>query len=291
MPDGPRYLRLLARVRADNTVLRVRTQVTEHANPALARAVPVAWAELLADDGRQLLRWPVAGGHQCVSTPARPGMPDLLLRAHIPLPPDARTLRLVRDTVRLTELELTAELPEIELQWPPERLDVATGRHTIRWRAGVAAGEALLRYSCDDGRTWLRIGGRSSGPPFQVDFDELPGGSVCRVALVYTAGAGSSTVISRPFRVSERAAEVAIASPEDGVVLGRDIPVLLQATVSRQLGAPPADVQIVWRSDRDGELGRGLTLWTTLSVGAHRVSAALLSEPPSSADIRVEVAR
>src|SRR5262245_15943500 len=153
------YLRLLARVRPDNTVRSVRTQLSETPGRFDAEAHPrIAWTELYADNGQLLLRWPVAGGPECVLSRERHHMPDLLMRSHIPLPARARKLRLMRDGIVLTEMKIAPEPPAAELTWPLEGLHRVIGRHEISWRSNTAPVDAFLRYSTDDGRSWLRIG-------------------------------------------------------------------------------------------------------------------------------------
>jgi hypothetical protein len=273
MGEALGYIRLLARVGADNTVRRIRTQLRDRSARFDGTEPPAAWAELVGADDRLLLRWPVTGASECVMRTGR--LPDVQLRAHVPLPAGTRAIRLVREGVVLHELPVAAAPPRAELSWPPRGARLITGRHKIVWRSSTAGADAFLRYSADDGRRWQRLGGRSAdGRPFQADFDALPGGEQCRLALVVTAGCRSATVASARFRVPEKSPRLTLITPTDGTVLPARSPSLLEASVAHHFGTPgePAAASIVWRSDRDGELGRGAVVWALLSAGTHQLS-------------------
>jgi hypothetical protein len=288
--DTTLYLRVLARVRPDNVVRRIRTQLTERPGRADAdREHPAAWGELLADDGRLLLRWPVAGGGECDMRPEQRA--DLLLRAHVPIAPAARGIRIVRDGVAVIELRIAEESPAAELRWAPGKGGVVKGRRKVSWRTRAEGAEAFLRYSTDDGRTWMRIGARSTERPFAVDFDELPGGARCRLALVVTAGCRTTIVVSGRFRVAGRPPDVIIVSPPDGAVISATSSVRLEAAVARPF-ATPTDGRlpvISWHSIRDGALGEGAVASARLRPGTHRLTARLAGRSAEARTVTVTV--
>jgi hypothetical protein len=126
------------------------------------------------------------------------------------------------------EIEVSANGPAVRLTWEPER--VVSGRVRITWEANHPDGrpmEHFLRYSVD-GERWFRASGRTVDPSYELDFDLLPGGDACRVAVITTDGVNTAVAESREFRVRLQPARAMILSPLHGSVWPSGTPVPLR---------------------------------------------------------------
>ena len=162
------------------------------------------------------------------------------------------------------------------LTWRPS--EEVHGRHRITWEARAARPAALqffLRFSHTGGRTWQRVGWRTEEREAPVDFDQLPGGERCLLAIVATDGIDTTTVESPPFAVSLKPCLASIVAPVDGAVVAPGGPVHLigqgfwmeESRIERE--------RLRWASSLDGDLGRGASVRVDrLSEGRHRITLA-----------------
>jgi hypothetical protein len=92
--------------------------------------------------------------------------------------------------------------------------------------------------------------------------------------------------------VPVKAPDVSILSPQPGAAFDADDQVQLVADVQDLQDQQFAAKDIVWRSDRQGELGTGPSLVTRLDAGSHEITATATNsgKKSGSASIRLEVA-
>lgn len=136
-----------------------------------------------------------------------------------------------------------------------------------------AAMSAVLLFSRDDGDTWLPV--RVDAPvdeAFVVDSARLDGGERCRFRAVVTAGLQAAQADTEPFELA--AASRALHLRLDANPCHRNSVRLSAFVDARGLGGVQPH-EVVWTSDRDGELGRGFDLDVTLSDGRHAITARI----------------
>jgi hypothetical protein len=227
-------------------------------------------AELFAADGTGLGRHLLRTTSTCTFGDPRP---TVAVRGWVPFHPDTDRLQIEYRGRTVYAQRRSPEPPRMEITDTPDGR--AAGRVRIGWDAtagGEAALQFLLRWSADDGRTWHRIGRRTSEREMVIDVDELPGGERCRVAVVATDGLDTTTVTSRPFAVAPKPCRAIVIAPVDGSAVGANQPVELlgqgwwleEARAEREV--------LAWTSSLDGDLGRGPALQVRLSPGEHRIT-------------------
>jgi hypothetical protein len=165
------------------------------------------------------------------------------------------------------------EPPTVELEGP-HRVDAGLELVIRAWSTdSAAARSAVLLFSNDDGETWTPAAiDPPLDEPFIVDPARLRGGPSCRLRAVVTIGLAAGQRDSEPFD---------LAPVPRGLYLKLDVEscpphgVRLAALIdARGLGGVAAQ-DVVWHSDRDGELGRGHELAPRLSEGRHVITATI----------------
>lgn len=266
--DRPvQYFQLIGRLRADNQFVLRPGYLTEQPPPSPEPDRTTVFAEIRAHD-RTLVRAPLTTYEYCGTND-----PTLAVRGTVPLPEEADHMVIVRSEpdrvdVIVADIDIPPTGPQLEILEAP-RGDV-TGRHLITWRAAddPPATEFRIRYSHDACRTWIPVVLRTTSLSVSVDVDELPGGDQCRVAVVATNGIRSTTVESEPFRVPVKPCRSLIQRPSGDVELSTEEVDLLGNGWWLEEATAELD-ELSWRSDVDGELGRGRRLRAQLSPGRH----------------------
>ena len=265
------YLRLIGHIRQDNRVVLQPSYLTKSPRFAEDRSSSPVTAELLDDDGKLLLRHGLSAEPYFVNA----GTSDVLaLRADLPFPSGTRLVRLLRKEVVIEEIEVSKRAPKVELTWsPPPK---AEGEVKIGWKGSHAEKRPLayfLRYAYDGGETWRRIGRCTKDSSQVVDFDQLPGGKRCRLALLATDGVNTTVVKSKAFSVSIKPCVALILAPADGTAVAAGSPLLLEGQGFWLEEARPELEHLAWHSSRDGALGQGRSLVTAdLSSGSHEIT-------------------
>jgi hypothetical protein len=170
---------------------------------------------------------------------------------------------------------------EIPVERPPNvRIDGprrVEGGLELRVQAhveGDAPLSAVLLFSHDDGESWVpALIDPPLLEPFLVDPRRLPGGGPrCRFRAVVTSGLQAAHADTDPFELppATRALHLRLeAGPCDP-----DRARLSAFIDTRGLGGVQAR-DVVWTSDRDGELGRGFDLEVRLSGGRHEIVGSI----------------
>src|SRR5262245_2732318 len=143
-PSATRYLHVVGRLYPDNQLaLRPGFVLERPARAGDQKESPLA-AELLAGDGRVLVRAFLGLG-------AFPGVGgdagSLVVRGRVPFHPDTRVIRFVHRGLVVHELVRSAGTPEVRLTWAaPQQVE---GRHEVTWEGSHPEGRPLqyrVRY-------------------------------------------------------------------------------------------------------------------------------------------------
>ena len=195
--------------------------------------------------------------------------------AVLPYQAQATALRLSGPAGALAVLPRSPSAPRIKLLTP--RAGVHWNRaRTVSWEASDADGNPLtftVQYSDDGGDTWTTLASRLTGSKFDVDARLLTGSRDCRVRVIASDGLNSTQVTSGRFGVDRHrpTAEIDLAERIAGTRQAR-----LQATVTDADDGTATAQRAVWRSNRDGVLGRGDSIVTgALSAGRHTITLTL----------------
>ena len=265
-----RYLVLRGTLYPDNRFVLRSSHVTDDGNAYRGEAQSRVVAELVDEQGSTLVRHGVPIVHPCDGA----GPADsATVRGAVPFHPGTRLVRLTRDGLLIHELVVSRREPEVRLTWRPSGL--VRGRQEISWEATHPEAKPLefsLRYSDTDGATWRHVGWRTRESQTVVDFDELPGGDHCHLAVVASDGVRDAMSETARFRVPVKPCQAVILGPANGAVCQQGQPLRLRGQGVYLEDTAPELRDLSWASDRDGLLGRGAVLEVVaLSPGDHRI--------------------
>jgi hypothetical protein len=224
-------------------------------------------AELIDESGAPIGAFPLRLLAGCSGDA---GSQTLAVRGWVPFHPRTRRVRYVYKGRVLREDRRSERGPEIAFTWePPERME---GEQRVTWSVEHPEGlpvQCFLRYSPDGGQTWTRIGMRTEQGEQTVNFDQLPGGENCQLAVVATDGINTQVMESRPFQVVVKPCIAMILGPLDGAHLPADQAVRLEGQGWWLEEARAEREALHWASSIDGELGAGAQVEAHLSPGRH----------------------
>lgn len=202
---------------------------------------------------------------------------DLLVFGKVPFPATTEKVRFVlaSGTV-LQELRVEKEKPELQLKWKPSKTAKLSGKTAIRFEGRSRTEsplEYLLEYSHDGGETWRRVGGRTTLSEIDVDFNNLPGGESCQLAVVATDGINTSRAVSDTFSVAAKPCQAMIIRPRPNQVYQQGESILLRGRGFYADEWRQEEKELVWQSSKDGKLGTGMALQVDgLSKGEHTIT-------------------
>lgn len=220
--------------------------------------------------------------------------PRLLVNAVVPFRPATRRVVLTHEGRRLLFVPVSATPPRVRLVFPNggQRLG---RRVTVRWTSSDRERNPrtyALLYS-PDGRRWIVVATRLRTTRYTVDLAALPGGRRARFRVVASDGVRTGLDSSdRGLRVAAKPPRVGIVAPATRRVTataGR--PLTFIGSVEDVQDRSIARRRLVWRSSRQGLLGRGISVTRTLRAGVHTITftATNSAGARATASIRVTV--
>jgi hypothetical protein len=259
-------LRIFGRLYDDNRLVLRPCYTLDRLQSMHTTEPAMLYAELLDKDENVLVREPIT---------ARPYSEGsaFAVRGSVTLPEQAALLVITRvdasglAPVELARLDVPSSAPAVQIEQSPS--GAVDGSHRIAWTVDgdPQPVEYLIDYSHDDGSTWFPIGHRTTAFETSVDVDVMPGGDRCRVSVTATNGMRSRTVISEPFHVQRKPCSALIQQPIDGTTVSSGL--LLKGN-GWWLEESRVEIEsLVWRSDVDGDLGKGSMLDVRLTPGRH----------------------
>lgn len=272
---GLQYLRVIGRLHADLR-LQLRSGYLSDTVPRFQRQEADEHgltAETFDATGQSLGRFSLNLSPTCSGEGSSP---TLAVRGWVPFHPEAAGVRYLYRGRILEEIRRCPEPPSIKLLWQPS--ERVTGKQLVQWDSlhredGMRSPRFFLRYTCNGGERWQRLSLQTSERSLEIDFDGLPGGRACMVALVATDGIDTTVVRTPPFQVQVKPLIVTIVSPADGTEkrFGEDV-MCMGSAFSMEDNSFETQ-SLTWSSSLDGELGNGPTLTVAhLSEGVHYIS-------------------
>lgn len=214
-----------------------------------------------------------------------------------------RTIRLRHSGTTQAQIPVPEAPPVIQLQ--TARYDASMRALTIAWT--IAQGDAgslrtTFLYSRDDGATWQPLAVHvhpdntnyvNEAYQWGVRAEQIPPSSQARVRVEVTDGYHTTSATSDRFTLPDLGPWVGINAPAQNATV-TTLPLTLQgfafdvADAVAQTGDRRAS--IVWRSDLDGELGRGATVdVATLSHGTHTITLSATDAAGNASQAAVRV--
>jgi hypothetical protein len=168
---------------------------------------------------------------------------------------------------------------------------------TVSWQAGDADGGSLLAtvlYSPDGGVEWIPLAVEEPGSSVTASLEGVPGSTEGLFGVLVTDGYNTAFDISDDkVSVANNSPLAFILSPdEDGRQYKSGALVILEAFARDAEDQTLPDANLLWSSDREGALGTGNLLETSLLVlGAHELTLEALDSggAVSTDSVSVEV--
>jgi hypothetical protein len=224
--------------------------------------------------------------------------PSRVFSVLMPFPEGTHSIEVVRGGEVLAKRTVSEHAPRVKLEGPQggERF-TNDDAIDVRWQGRDEDGDELrygVQFSSDDGRSWMTLGRDLVRPHLRVRVQDIPGGSHCRVRVAASDGVLTEWAMSEEsFYVEESPPFVVIFHPRDGQVINFGKPIILEGSAGDRQDISIAHDQFVWRSDRDGVLGKGPSLvGSPLGAGTHEITlevknrAGLTDLATSRVDVR-----
>ncbi|MDD2362869.1 MAG: hypothetical protein PHH84_07960, partial [Oscillospiraceae bacterium] len=187
----------------------------------------------------------------------------------IPFPEGTVKFNILKDNQSVKEIPVSGNAPTITLT---TQLDGGefTGNETIEWEGNDPDGDKLyytVEYS-HNGAQWSVLQPDITDSQLDVDFSKLPGGDKAVIRVIASDGINSSKSDSNTFKVPNKPPVLFVDEANVS-----DEGVILNASAYDSADGWIYDDRLTFTSDKDGEIGKGSTLFlTTLSVGNHVVT-------------------
>jgi hypothetical protein len=192
----------------------------------------------------------------------------------LPYPDGTRHVVLVRQGTELGRVTASNNAPAVTLTDPNGGESwSATGTYTVTWTASDPDGDPLrfiVSYSPDGGTTWMPLALDVETTSLAIDSPNLPGSTTARFKVEATDQMHMAEDISdAPFTVERKGPQTFVLSPGNDETALAGTPVLLEGYAYDLEDGILSASALRWSSNRDGDLGTGDRVITTLSLGEH----------------------
>jgi hypothetical protein len=212
----------------------------------------------------------------------------------VPWEDGTRTIVILKDGQTLASRTVSRNPPQVHL----DTVGLLPGGKILRvnWSGDDADGDRLtfaLQYTNDGGRSWIPIDTGLTVTQLDVPVLRLPGGAQCAFRIIATDGANTAIdVQDSPMAIPNRSPRAKILSPQSGLRIRSDQPLLLRGEGSDLEDGHLSGDDLTWSSEAARVLGKGATLSVNdLGPGSHTIAlSARDSDVATGSDsIQVEV--
>jgi len=167
-----------------------------------------------------------------------------------------------------------------------------TGKVRLSWTTKYTQSTSvryMVRYSNDDGETWLPVAVDLTTTHCEVDFDQLPGGDQCRFQVLASVGLRTGRAQSDAFKVpiKPRHAQIAEVPDPDGT---RPAHVVELAGCAYSPDGCADEETLQWDSSLNGAVGIGSHLIANdLVPGEHVITLVAPDGLENGAETRAEI--
>lgn len=195
---------------------------------------------------------------------------ERMVRGLIPWHEEFASISFEWEGKEIHKIQRSSASPEIQIL--TELTGTITGEKEIRWQATHPEEKPMqyvLRYSNNCGKTFERVGDRSSETSVSIDFDQMGGGKECMLQLVATDGINNATAETKTFQVPLKKCEAIILSPLDNSKIFDTHSLFLNGQAFYRDERKDEFEHLYWYSSKDGFLGKGELMQVQLSPGVH----------------------
>jgi hypothetical protein len=207
--------------------------------------------------------------------------------------PGLARLELRRDDTVLDSFTAGSAAPQLTLTSPTGGAQSGPALH-IAWTATDADGDPVrvtVEYSPNGGATWDALGFADGSGTMDVPLAQLTGSTNALVRVSATDGLNITQRVSNPIRVPMQVQQAIIGQPLPGATFAEGASIMLSGSAGNVLSGTQSSALMQWTSDRDGFLGSGSELYTTLSAGTHLLTLQASTSPTltSSASVSITI--
>lgn len=211
----------------------------------------------------------------------------------LPYSPDVTRIVLKKGATELAVRAVSAHAPAVTVLSPNGgETWAASGTYTITWTASDLDDDPLT-YSVlynSDGNNWVPVGTAITTTQLVVNAADLAGGTAARVRVLATDGVNTSSDESNAaFTVGRKGPSAFILAPTGDVRFMPGTPLWLQGYGYDLEDGTLEGVALLWRSNRDGDLGTGSQALVALSPGRHTITLAATDSHGNTAMANVNV--
>jgi len=199
-------------------------------------------------------------------------------REVLPWYEEAAYILIIRDGKEVARWEIEeppAKPPIVDLTYRERTSESGGLCFTVTWKKQDREQQLnySLRFTPDDGHSWVPVATVLQETEVDVDADSLPGGEKCRFQLAVSTGFRTVQVESEEFSIPRRPSQVFILYPEAQTEVTYGNPIWLVGAAIPLLNEKGRQIDAFWSSNRDGFLGDGFrVLVTRLSPGRHVIT-------------------
>ncbi len=225
------------------------------------------------------------GTYRFDAQPVIPGY-GYVFNEFVPWVPGTRSIVLSRGNTVLVRRAVSAAQPTVTRVRAQ-----AAGAHRLRvdWAASDADGDPLsysIYFNSGLDEKWIPVAFELTGQSATIDTTLLPASKRARVRVRASDGVNSGEA-EGPVRLGRNLPIPAILSPTSGRTASAEVR-LEGAVYDPQTGLLSGD-RLHWRSDRDGDLGRGKIIHRRLSSGRHVITLTAANDAGASVTTGKEV--
>lgn len=191
--------------------------------------------------------------------------------------PGAARVELLHGTTLLDTFTASAAPPVVAITSPLAGQAYFHGTIPVAFTATDTAGDsvaAIVEYSADNGLTWKHVGSAAGSAAVDVDIASLAGSAgQARIRVTATDGLNRASATSGAFTVNPQDPRPFIYGATRPTTALEGQPIALSGGAMDNQDGPLEGASLQWTSDREGPLGEGGTVHTSLfELGWHTIT-------------------
>ncbi|MCX7001618.1 MAG: hypothetical protein NT106_15205 [Candidatus Sumerlaeota bacterium] len=199
-----------------------------------------------------------------------------LFQEIIPFATGTRQIVFLYGTTELHRVYVSLNAPQVTVVYPNGGENLS-GNVSCLWTASDDDGDTMtytIQMSRDNGANWFMVANNISTTSYEVNVDDLPGGTQCLVRVIATDGVNSGMDESNgTFTIAKKVPDCEIIQPSNNSVFRIGQPVTFLGGAIDPEDGSLQDANLSWSSDMDGALGTGTTIETeSLTLGTHTIT-------------------
>ncbi len=212
----------------------------------------------------------------------------------LPYPDGTQAVVLTHNGAEVAQASASPGVPKVTLLYPNgDEIWQPTGIYSITWTADDTDNDTLyyaLSYSTDDGVSWNPLVLETTETEWVVDASHFPGTTNARIRIEASDGFNTGVDVSDiSFTVMPKGPETFILAPQENITITLGTPLWLQGYAYDLEDGTLDDADLGWSSNRDGALGTGEQVLTSLSPGQHTVTFTATDSDNNAAAAQVSI--